>query len=177
MSRRFARLGDTGIRVTLSAEEVELLTSLPEGLATLYQNPAEVGADAPADPVRDRLFPRAYLDPTAEDAEAEWRALVHPELIGDRLAALERLRATLGAATAKRRGRVTAELTEDDVTAWLSVINDARLALGTRCGVTEETDFAVADPTDPTGQGLLVYSWLTELQAELIEALLPGLPG
>jgi hypothetical protein len=176
VSKRFARLGEAGLRVTLGVEEVDLLTSLPEGLAALYQDPADVGPDAPPDPVRDRLFPRAYLDPTAEAAEAEWRGLVHPELVRDRLAALERLRAALEGGTAKRRGRITVDLEEDDVTAWLSVINDARLALGTRCGVTEDTDFATADPSQPNGQGLLVYAWLTELQADLVETLLPSLP-
>ena len=177
MSRRFTRLGAQRIRVMLGAEEVELLTSLPEGLAALYVDPATVDPNAPPDPVRDRLFPRAYLDPTADAAEAEWRGLVHPELIKDRLTALDRLGATLGGAAAKRRGRVTIELEGDDVTAWLSVINDARLTLGTRCGVTESTDFAAVDPSDPIGQGLLVYAWLTELQADLIDTLLPDLPG
>ena len=42
-----------------------------------------------SDPARSRLFPRAYLDPTEESEEAEWQALVHPELLRERLDALE----------------------------------------------------------------------------------------
>ena len=41
--------------------------------------------------------------------------------------------------------------------------------LGTRLGVTEETEQAA----DLQGQGHAVYDWLTWLQATLVEALLP----
>ena len=37
----------------------------------------------------ERLFPRAYLDPTEEDAETEWQAVVHDDLVREKLAALD----------------------------------------------------------------------------------------
>ena len=168
MSDRFELLPDGGLRVTLAREEADLLRSLPTELRALY----EVGPSED-DPVSARLFPRAYLDPTAEDAEREWRELVHPELIRERLAALETLAATLETATSGARN-VVVDLQPDDVQAWLGVLNDSRLALGTRLGVTEHLDFEDVKPDDPLAPAYAAYGWLTYLEGELVEALLGG---
>jgi hypothetical protein len=167
---RFERLGDGRIRVTLHEAELELLRSIPSELRVLYD-------DEGADPVRGRLFPRAYLDPTAEDAEREWRELVHPELVRERLAALEVLTESLARASGAKRDTVTADLDADDTAAWLGVLNDARLALGTRLEVTEATEYDDLDPDDPATPGLAAYAWLTYLQGELIETVMLDLPG
>ena len=172
MSPRFERRRDGGLDVTLATDELDLLRSLPEELRSLYE--AERNED---DPVSARLFPRAYLDPTAEDAEREWRELVHPELVRERVEALEYVVATLDRATEGRRGFVTVELGPDEVNAWLVVLNDARLALGTRLGVTEELEYDELDPNDPRAPGLAAYAWLTHLEGELVETLLDDLPG
>ena len=37
------------------------------------------------DAVTQRLFPRAYLDPTEEEAESQWQELVHDDLVEARL--------------------------------------------------------------------------------------------
>jgi len=157
------------MRVTLMEPERDLLRTLPEELGGVYEA-------ADDDPARARLFPRAYLDPTAEDAEQEWRALVHPDLVQGRLDALARVRASLEAAEGGG-GRVEVELEPEDVQAWLGVLNDSRLTLGTRLGVTEDTDLADLDPEDPTSAGFVAYAWLTSLEGELVEALLDDLPG
>jgi hypothetical protein len=169
MSPRFSRRKKGGFELELSEEEHELLASLPDQLRELYES---TGDD---DPVRSRLFPRAYLDPTAEAAEQEWRDLVHPELLRARLAALELLRSSLGNARSGR-GAVVARLSDDDVAAWLSVLNDARLALGTRLEVTDDLDVEEIDPDDPRAPGFAAYSYLTYLQGQFIELLLDDLP-
>ena len=126
---------------------------LPEQLREVFE-------DAADDPARARLFPRAYLDPTEEAEEAEWQALVHPDLLRQRLDALEldhasaRRGAELDRATG---GRST--LTPDEVQAWLGVLNDTRLVLGTRLGVTEEEP--ELDPADPEAGPYALYHWLT----------------
>ena len=170
MSARFQRTRDGKVRVELAAEERALLRSLPDELRSLYESPP-----ADDDPVRNRLFPRAYLDPTAEDAEREWRELVHPELLRERLGSLELVARTLDGGQ-ERRGRVVVELDEEQVAAWLGVLNDARLALGTRLGVTEDLDYADVDPDDDRAPGLAAYGWLTYLEGELVETLLGGFP-
>jgi hypothetical protein len=166
--RRFERAKNGRLAVALAPEEVEVLRQLAGELTDLFENPE---AD---DAARDRLFPRAYLDPTEEDAEAEWQRLVHPDLVDQRLAALQLLVDTLPAGAPARSGRVETELDEEQETAWLGVLNDARLALGSRLGVTEDHDLEVA-PDDPLYVAWNIYGWLTGMQGELVQVLLGSL--
>jgi hypothetical protein len=149
--------------VSLAAEELGLLRGLPDQLREVFD------AEADVDPARARLFPRAYLDPTAESEEAEWQALVHPSLLRERLDALELITSTLGRAEPAGDWWQIA-LTPEEVSAWLGVLNDTRLVLGTRLGITEE-DTSV-DPADPDAGAHALYQWLTWVQADLIEELL-----
>ena len=50
---------------------------------------------------------------------------------------------------------------------WLIVLNDMRLALGTRLGVTAE-GFEEIDPDDPEAAARAAYYWLTAIQDELL---------
>jgi hypothetical protein len=165
MSARFQRQGD-GVIVSLETAEVELLRSVPAELQTVL-----AGSTAKDDPVYNRLFPSAYLDPTEENAEQEWQELVHPELLRERLAALELVATTLDRAVTKR-GRAELELAPDEVQAWMGVLNDARLALGTRLGVTEQAEAEEIDPSAPDAAAHALYGWLTWLQNDLVETLL-----
>src|SRR5947209_13786965 len=153
--------GDTLV-VSLAEEELGLLRSLPEQLRVVLEGDA-------GDPARARLFPRAYLDPTAESEEAEWQELVHPELLQQRLAALELITSTLERASLAGDWWQIA-LTPDEVHAWLGVLNDTRLVLGTRLGVTEEEH--ELDPADPEAGPYALYQWLTWVQNNLVEELL-----
>ena len=160
---------DGAVALTLEAPEMELLRAVPEQLRLLYAAEAD-------DPARDRLFPRAYLDPTEEAAEEEWRSVVHPELLRERLEGLDRVVAALDRAEVKgRRARV--DLTPDEVNVWVAVLNDARLAFGTQLGVTDDTDVHRYAPDDPLAPEKAAYAWLTVLQGSLVEGLLGALPG
>jgi Domain of unknown function (DUF2017) len=167
VSDRFQRRGD-GLLVSLEAAEVELLRSVPSELQTVLGGSSAKDKD---DPVYNRLFPSAYLDPTEESAEQEWQELVHPELLRERLAALELVATTLDRAVTKR-GRAELELAPDEVQAWMGVLNDARLALGTRLGVTEQTEAEEIEPSGPDAAAHALYAWLTWLQNDLVETLL-----
>ena len=93
---------------------------------------------------------------------------MHPELLRERMDALELISATL--VRAERGGEwFTIALTPEEARAWLGVLNDTRLTLGTRLQVTED-DHDV-DPSDPRAPAFAMYHWLTWLQGELIEAL------
>lgn len=165
---RFRAGSDGTVVVTFDATEVELLREVPEQLRLLY-------AADPDDPARARLFPRAYLDPTEEAAEREWQAVVHPELLREKLAGLDRVLRALEAAEVRgRRSRVT--LGPDEVSVWLAVLNDARLAFGSRLGVRDDTDVYRYAPDDPLAPEKAAYAWLTTLQAALVEALLGTMP-
>ena len=130
---------------------------------------------AGSDVVTQRLFPRAYLDPTEENAESEWQSMVHDDLVEQRRAALTVVNRGLAAAPERPGGAGVCELVLDEEQAdvWMSVLNDARLAFGTALGVTADTDVTEIDTDDPRTEGYAVYDWLTHLLA----ALLGGLSG
>jgi hypothetical protein len=162
---RFSRKGE-GIAVSIMEAEADLLRSIPTELRSVIEAPVDR-----ENPVSDRLFPRAYLDPTEEGAEREWQELVRPELVRERLAALERLTHSLERGEV-RDGRMEVELDADEAQAWLGALNDARLALGTRLGVTEDLDYDNVPDDHPEAAAYAVYGWLTWLEGDLIETLL-----
>jgi hypothetical protein len=55
--------------------------------------------------------------------------------------------------------------------AWLSALNDVRLALGTTLGVSEDMPDDLPDD-DPRAPHLGVYHWLTWMQESLVAALI-----
>jgi hypothetical protein len=162
--RRFERAKNGRLVARLLGEEVELLRGLAGELTTLLDDPDT------DDAVTDRLFPHAYLDPTEEHAETEWQRLVHPDLVAQRLAALHLLVDTLP--KGETGEVVEATLDAEQEAAWLGVLNDARLAVGTRLGVTEEDDIDSVAPDDPNFVAWQVYGWLTALQGEMVRVLL-----
>ena len=160
--KRFRRgRGDTLI-LSLAPEEAQFLALLPVELREVFDGPLN-------DPAGRRLFPRAYLDPTEEEAETEWKAMVHPDLMRQRLDALATVTASLGRAT--RQGDfMELALEPDDVHAWLGVLNDVRLVLGTRLEITEDEWEIEAD--DPRAGAFGVYAWLSQLEQDLVDQLL-----
>jgi hypothetical protein len=165
----FRRNRSDGFDVVLEAGEAAVLTRLCEELTTLLSIDEGEEPEA-ADPVLDRLFPRAYLDPTEEDAESDWQRLVHGDLLDGRRRALATVEGTLAAAEL-RRNRFELTLSEEQALDWLAVLNDARLALGTRLEVTEDLDLSGLDPDDPDTAPFAVYWWLGVLEERLIDAL------
>jgi Domain of unknown function (DUF2017) len=149
--RRFVRTRDGGYRVHLPASERELLRAVAGELRFML-------TEHQGDPSLRRLFPPAHEDPEREE---EYRGLVRDQLLTGRQRALATLDETVDRET----------LTSEEAEAWLTVLNDARLVLGTRVDVTEETDFGAVDPEDPEAQELAVYAYLTWLQGELVEAV------
>src|SRR4051794_691427 len=87
MARRyqwFTRRRDGMVTVRLRPDEAALLVQVAGELRTLL--------DAGDSAVLQRLFPKAYLDPTEENREREYAAMVHADLMRDRL---DRLAAVL----------------------------------------------------------------------------------
>ena len=167
----FRRNRSGGYDVVLEAGEAAVVTRLCEELTTLLDNDEPAGEDRPADPVLERLFPRAYLDPTEEEAESEWQRLAHGDLLDGRRRALAMVEGSLAGATV-RRGRFELTLDEDEMQSWLAVVNDARLALGTRLKVTEDMDLSRLDPDDPDTAPYAVYWWLGVLEERMMDVLL-----
>lgn len=150
---------------TLRRSEVAILRRVFTETATLVGDP---GGD---DPVLDRLFPDAYGD-DPEQAE-EFRRLTEQDLSTEKA---HQVGVVLG--TLPDRGgelRLDAEHAE----AWLRALTDARLALGVRLGIDEESDLsdqideaAMRDPTGVRAMQLSVYGYLTYMQESLVESLI-----
>ncbi|HEX8927934.1 MAG TPA: DUF2017 family protein [Actinomycetota bacterium] len=162
MAATFRRVGRDRVRVRLGHEELAVLRGLPEQLRAVLTEDAD-------DPVNRRLFPPAYLEPEDAERDAEYRRLMHDELVSAKLANLELVTATLarGAPTLRRW---TVDLTEEEATAWLGVLNDLRLTLGVRLDITEDFDGQV-DEADPRAPAMHLLSYLGWLQEHLLEAL------
>jgi hypothetical protein len=156
-----------------------LVCTLPEPYAELLKQIvrelAEMIAAPPPGDVTDRLFPRAYLDPTEEEAEQEWQSYVHDDLVRAKAEALEGVLTDLNRAQPAGRERVAIELDEEGESRWLTVVNDARLTLGTVLGVSEEEELAFR-PDDPRAIRAEIYEVLTDLQLDLVDVLLGEQP-
>jgi Domain of unknown function (DUF2017) len=158
----FRRLGRDRIRVRLGLDEVAVLRGLPEQLRAVL-------TEATDDPVSRRLFPPAYLDPEDADRDAEYRRLMQEELVRGKLANLDMVTDTLARGSSGLR-RWTVDLTAEEATAWLGVLNDLRLALGVRLDITEDFDGRV-DDADPRAPAMHLLSYLGWLEEHLLDAL------
>ncbi len=156
LGRKVKRTRSGDLQLRLSAEERDLLRSLPAQLRELVD-------DEPGDPSLRRLFPPAYT--TDPQLEGEYRRLMGDDLKQRHKAALALMEETVDATS----------LTEEQATGWLSAINDLRLVLGTRLDVSEDMLATEVDPDDPRAPLLAVYGYLSWLEEEMVEALAAGL--
>jgi hypothetical protein len=167
--RPFRRRGDELVARLVDAEAgiVGLLLDQLEQL--LEADPADSGGD----PVMARLLPPGH----ASDPEiaADYRDLTEEGLRSGKADDLAMVRATLPPEGGEVR------LDDEQAHAWLRTTNDLRLALGTRLGVTAETEppeiDSSGDGPDEESQQLAVYYWLTAVQGSLVDALVAGRGG
>ncbi|MGU3437741.1 DUF2017 domain-containing protein [Actinomycetes bacterium M1A6_2h] len=132
----------------------------------------------PTDPTLARLLPDFHrpegadaADPQLELAEqadlnGALRSIHEPDIIDAKRAAGAVVLETLPV----DGGRVV--LTPEQADAWLSALNDVRLALGTTLGIEADTPDEF-DADDPRAPHLDVYHWLTWMQDSLVQALMP----
>ena len=143
-----------GYELDLERGEREVLRGLPAQLRELLEE------ESPSsDPAMARLYPPAYPDDPLRNLEFEMVA--GDELTKQRLAAIDTMERTVDA----RR------LSEDELLAWVGVMNDLRLVLGTRLEITEETREADFPADDPRHSAFALYGYLTYLVDESVGAL------
>jgi hypothetical protein len=120
--------------------------------------------EAPTDEVVRRLLPDAYREDP--ESTADFRRFTDRELRTAKVAHAAVVRDCL----ARSGEKVT--LSADEAQSWLAFLNDARLALGTRIGITEDNHEELSDlPEDDPRSGMYhVYDWLTFLQESLLQA-------
>jgi hypothetical protein len=129
----------------------------------------------PRDPGLARLLPDAYGGDSEENAAAaaEFRRYTEADLRAGKRSDASTVLATL-APLLEEGGALTLDREQAD--AWMRCLNDLRLVLGTRLGVSEETELD-PPPDDPAVQALHVYGWLGYLQETLVASLDPLPPG
>jgi hypothetical protein len=117
--------------------------------------------EAPDDDRARRLFPPAYTDDEA--ADAEYQRLMREELVTSHLAVLDTVEASLDAT----------ELTEDQLVAWMSSVNSLRLVLGTLLDVNEELEIGRLPDATPDIESYALYAYLSNLLGDMVDALNP----
>lgn len=148
----------TGLSLSLDQQEAGILRELTREMRLL------LGADVPPqDRVMQRLFPKAHDDEREQQAYEE---LVGGELRRVKVEALEVVER--GLAT---RDPTNIELSTEEVDEWLRLLNDLRLAIGTRLEVDDAKMEKPLDPKDPEAPALSVLHWLAWLQGAMLEEM------
>jgi hypothetical protein len=174
VSTAFRKVRGGGVRVKLGPDETAVVRVLLDQLLDLIGGPDEPKPDdgmpdlafsenssISDDPVLARLFPDAYREDS--DASAEFRRYTEAGLREGKRANAELVLRTLG-----EGGEIV--LDAEQAQAWLRALNDLRLALGTRLGVTEDSPRQL-DSGDPRSAPFAAYDWLTYLQESLVHAI------
>lgn len=157
--RRIKPERDGTFSLKLPEEERSVLSHLAEQLSDLLLRADRAAGE---DEAVDRLFPAAYSEEEDWAKDAEFRVMRGEALLDHHRGALSIIVSTAG------QDRLTGE----EAYAWMQALNQLRLVLGSRLGVTEEGDEEANLSEDhPAAHGFLLYHYLTMLQGELIEAL------
>ncbi|MDA2977847.1 MAG: DUF2017 domain-containing protein [Candidatus Nanopelagicales bacterium] len=174
--RGFKKTPDKEISFQIEALEVSLLTSLIEQVILLLtpQNSKEnndplakmVGIDStaktPDDEVLLRLLPDAYQ--SDKQASAEFRRFTERSL-----RELKVKRANFVLENLPEPEQIIS-IKPKDFETWLTVLNDLRLALGVRAGITENNEEEISEDLE-IDHARDIYSWLTWLQSNLLEEM------
>ena len=141
----------------------------PAGAGSADDLEAQLGLSSheelPDDPVLARLLPDGYSDDP--EASAEFRRYTEETLRSAKVASAQTVLASLPPGGGEVR------LSEPECQQWLRALNDVRLALSVRLGITDENDDLMEhlSAEDPRSAYIWVYQWLAYLQDSLIEAL------
>jgi Domain of unknown function (DUF2017) len=152
---------------TFAVDEVRVLRKVAAEVVGLLTD----GFDH-RDPVVERLFPDIY--PEDADGSAEFRYYTEGEL---KTAKIDQAGAILAVLPADGGGEV--RLDAESAEAWLRALNDARLAMGVRLGISADSDIGaelddavLRDPASTRVFQLSVYAYLGYLQESLLNALI-----
>lgn len=149
----FAPLGNDEFAINWDAAERHLVLNLAEDLET---------ADDLSNPVFRRLFPTAY--PQDPERDAGFQIFAQAARLDQRSEQLTVLRKTVESKT----------MTTEELSAWMGIINDLRLVLGTMLDIGEEDEAPPQD--DEQAQAFDIYHRLSWVLTHLVDALTRTLP-
>ena len=174
ITRGFKRENKDFITLSLEPLEIALLTTLIEQIISLLEpeksekskDPLEkiVGIDSkttrPIDEVLLRLLPDAYQND--QEAADEFRRFTERSLRELKVRNAKHVLENLP------EPDQISKIRSKDLQTWLTVLNDVRLALGTRIGIEDNFEDEDLEEKDHASE---IYSWLTWLQSNLLEEL------
>jgi len=105
-----------------------------------------------------RLFPPAYID--QPEAESEYQAMIHDDLVSAHISALETLNASLA----------EPEVTENDLVEIMRALNILRLFLGERLNVSEDSEEGPSE-TDPSYGAWVLFQIFGQMLSSIIDIL------
>ena len=152
-------------RINLDAEEIGLIRRLLNELRTLLMGSSD-------DERLVRLFPTAYHNETDRELDAEYQRLMREELVASRLSGIATLDRAFDEISEKTGRKDKAQLTLDQLMAFMQAVNGLRLVLGTMLDVGEEHDLdELGDDHPLIGEHrLYVYlSWILECSVEALQ--------
>ena len=166
-------------RVSLTLDEVEcqvlsmlcgqLLDLLEQDQVPISDDPLEQlfnlegPTQIPEDDALARLFPDAFMSDV--EASSDFRRYTEPDLRRAKIANAQNVRTSLETFSGKQ------SITPEDAQAWLLVLNDLRLILGTRLGVDDEGHYRDEVHDVSSAEQVHIYDYLTYLQGTLVETL------
>ena len=146
--------GDGNYKIRLAKNIIELIVWLAEDLDKVLDEDT---------PNLTRLFPTAYADDPEMDAG--YQILARDQLVDQRREAIDIVRSTAE----------NSILNEEELAAWMRVVNDLRLVIGTRLDVSE--DDHDLNENDPNADLMQVYHLLGIVLSDIVEALTTDLPN
>ena len=150
------------VRQLLAGRRAESSADPLAGLTGMVMAPGT----PPADPALARLLPDFHA--SDREVSAGIRMLREPDLIAMKDASAVQLLDSLP------RGGGTVHLDAEAAQAWISTLNDVRLALGVRLDITDD-DYEPPLDADPEGMEMAIfatYRWLSAVQDSLVTALM-----
>jgi len=183
MRRGFSRDRKGRINVRVDPSELLVLDDLVQQLYALVKpessendDPlaAMVGIESTAtehdDPAMQRLFPQAYPDDAA--ASDDFRRFTERSLREEKVERAHIVQVGISRLTAEGgQGQIPA----DEVPAWLGTLNNLRLVLASRVGVSDDEGLwrRQIEHDPELVQGAMIYDWLTWLQDSLVTVIHP----
>ena len=153
-----------GYRCNLDSDERYLIRRLVGEVREL------LATTDPNDPKMMRLFPPAYANEDDAEADAEYRRLMHDELVASRLDSLSTIDEFLADDTDD--SAPVEYMTQEQLHAMSKSLNSVRLILGTLVGISDDDEEEAPDVNRET---MALYHYLSWLLESAVDSLMRGL--